>query len=126
MAMPYYRVNGTDILPLLLEGGFQWAEEDIDQENSGRTTMDGEMHRAVVARKDKHTLSFRELSMDEARSVTSAFNTNFVTVQTNIHPKRSGAVSLVMYNSSRKAAVHYLDEDGNSSWRFEDISIIER
>ena len=125
--VPYYKINDVDMLPYLGDNGIVWEENDIDHENSGRT-MDGIMHRKIVATKDKHTISFRALSVTEAQMVLNAITSSgdFMIVETNVHPKRSGNVSLKMYNSTRKAGVFSLDENGNSVWAFDSISLIER
>lgn len=125
MDRPYYRVNGIDMIPFLIEGGIVWADEDIDGSDSGRT-MDGVMHRELIATKDKHTLRFRELELDEIRLVKSAFKSQYVIVETNFHPGTAGNLIFTMYNSSRKAATSYLDEEGNARFVMDDISLIER
>lgn len=125
MDRPYYRVNGIDMIPFLIEGGIVWADEDIDGSDSGRT-MDGVMHRELIATKDKHTLRFRELELDEIRLVKSAFKSQYVIVETNFHPGTAGNLLFTMYNSSRKAATSYLDEEGNARFVMDDISLIER
>lgn len=125
MDRPYYRVNGIDMIPFLIEGGIVWADEDIDGSDSGRT-MDGVMHRELIATKDKHTLRYRELDLDEIRLVKSAFKSQYVLVETNFHPGTAGNLIFTMYNSSRKAATSYLDEEGNARFVMDDISLIER
>lgn len=125
MDRPYYRVNGIDMIPFLVEGGVVWADEDIDGSDSGRT-MDGVMHRELIATKDKHTLRFRELELDEIRLVKSAFKSQYVLVETNFHPGTAGNLIFTMYNSSRKAATSYLDENGNARFVMDEISLIER
>ena len=105
MAVPYY-INGED---------------------SGRT-MDGVMHLELIARKDKHTLSFRELSITDVRAITNALTATgqIVTVETNFHPRRAGTVTITMYNSSRKAKLHSAFEDGASVWKVDDTALIEQ
>lgn len=125
MSAPFYEVNGVNFIPFLIERGITWSEEDIDAENSGRT-MDGVMHRGLVARKDKHTLSFLELSVEDSRTVLGALDSQYLTVRTNVHPKLAGIATFTMYNSSRKGAVSYLDEEGEMSWQLDDLALIER
>ena len=125
MATPFYKVNDVDMIPYLIDQGLSWSEEDIDEENSGRT-LDGVMHRGLVARKDKHTLAFRELNLEETRIVTNVFDSEYVEVSTNFHPKRAGIALLTMYNSSRTAAIADLDEDGTAYWYLGNIALIER
>lgn len=124
MAAPYFRVNNVNILPYLTESGLVWEENDIDADGSGRT-LDGVMHRGIVARKDKYTLTFRKLTLSEIRTVLNAINTTYMTVETNIHPKK-GTVTQQMYNSSRKGAVFTLDDSNSANWSLDQLSIIER
>lgn len=124
MAEPYFRVNNVNILPYLTESGLVWEENDIDADGSGRT-LDGVMHRGIVARKDKYTLTFRKLTLSEIRTVLNAINTTYMTVETNIHPKK-GTVNQQMYNSSRKGAVFTLDDSNSANWSLDQLSIIER
>lgn len=115
MAAPYYNVNNVPFLPYIEDGGLVIEENDLDSEHSGRT-LDGVMHRAVVARKDKHTIKCKPLKTAEANVVLNAISgAAFVTVETNIHPK-VGTFSGRMYNSSRTAAVYRVDEDGYAVW----------
>ena len=119
MAAPYYTVNGISILPYIADEGLKIELNDLDADGSGRT-LDGNMHRTVVAVKDKHTIMCKPLTTAQANIVLGAITAGaFVTVATNIHP-RVGTFSGAMYNSSRSAAVLRLDEDGNALW--DDIS----
>ena len=122
---PYYKINGLNILPFIEDKGLSWEENDIDDANTGRS-MDGIMDRAVVARKDKHIIRFRTLDLSEMRVLMNATTATFVTVQTNIHPKRMGDVTLIMYNSSRKGAVFSLTDDTEAAWDPEPLDLIER
>lgn len=111
----YYNVNGINILPYIVEGGLTIEENDLDAEGSGRT-LDGVMHRVLVARKDKHTIKCKPLTTTESNTVLSTISDGaFVSVSTNIHPKY-GTYSGTMYNSSRTAAVLRIDDDGSAMW----------
>lgn len=125
MAAPFYRIDNVNILPFIAEEGLGWEENDIDSDDSGRT-LDGNMDRALIARKEKHTITFKPLTLAESQTVLNAFRAVFVTVTTNIHPRLGGTASFSMYNSSRKAAVWTVDEDGNSVWKLDPFSLIER
>lgn len=115
MATPYYNVNNVPILSYIVDGGLKIEENDLDADGSGRT-LDGIMHRTIVGRKDKHTITCRPLKTEEANIVLGAItNGAFVTVSTNIHPK-TGSFTGTMYNSSRSAAVYRVDEDGDVVW----------
>lgn len=115
MAAPYYNVNGTPILPYIADGGLNIEVNDVDADGSGRT-LDGVMHRARVALKDKHTIECRPLTTEQANIVLNAIaGASFVTVSTNIHPMY-GTFNGSMYNSERSAAVLRLDEDGEALW----------
>ena len=125
MAAPFYKVNNVNLLPYLADEGLAWEENDIDASDSGRT-LDGKMHRGVVARKDKHSLTFRKLTLSEVRTVLAAVNGTYLTVSTNIHPKKLGTVTIEVYNSSRKGAVYSLEDDGTAYWSLDALSLIER
>ena len=119
MSAPYYRVNNVDILPYLVDRGLKIEENDLDADGSGRT-LDGVMHRTIVARKDKHTLKCKPLKTSESQIVLNAISAGeFVSVSTNIHPK-TGTFTGNLYNSARSAAVMRVDEDGSVLW--DDIS----
>ena len=84
------------------------------------------MERRVVARKDKHTIKCMPLTTANANTVLQALSSGeFVTVQTNVHPKY-GTVIKTMYNSSRTAAVLVLDESGQAVWNNISFTLIER
>ena len=113
----YYNVNSVNILPYIADGGLVIEENDLDAEGSGRT-LDGVMHRILVARKDKHAIKCRPLTTEEANVVLQAIsgtNTGIVAVSTNMHPKY-GTYSGNMYNSTRTAAVYRIDDDDGVLW----------
>lgn len=123
MAAPEYKVNGVNFLPYIKNLVIE--ENDVDSDDSGRT-LDGLMHRGRIASKDKHTIDCRPLYTDESKIVLQAISgSEFVSVQTNIHPKYTNVV-LSMYNSSRTAAVYRVDEDGKAVWDNISFTLIER
>lgn len=124
MEIPYYRINGVNIIHHLID--IEWGEEDINDDDSGRT-MDGMMHLSLIGRKDKHVLTFRPLDIDAVRQITNALTQagQTVVVETNFHPKKTGNVTVTTYNSSRKAKIRSVFEDGDSVWALEPISLIE-
>lgn len=120
----YYKINGVDILPYIAAQGLQIEENDVESSSAGRT-LDGVMQRGIVARKDKHTIKCKPLTTAESNVVMQAVSAaEFVTVETNMHPKY-GSVVKIMYNSSRTAAV--LIRKGDITW-WDNISfsLIER
>lgn len=123
----YYKINNVDILPYIEDEGLAIEENDIDSEDTGRT-LDTLMQRAVRGRKDKHSITCRKLTPEQARIVWNAIgNSEFVTVEMNFHPKFSGTVIKTMYNSSRTAAVWSMDRDtGVYLWSNISFNLIER
>ena len=125
MSLPYYNINGINILPYVDEDGIKWSSNDIDAPSTGRT-MDGVMHRAVVDDKDKHEFKLRPLTPEESSPILSAIRNNkFVTVSTNIHPVFE-TVTMEMYNSTRNAAVAAIYDDGTVLWKDISFNLIEQ
>ena len=125
MAAPFYKVNNVDIIKCIKDEGLKIEENDLDADGSGRL-LDGTMRRAVVARKDKHTIECMPLTTAKANMVWQAIGSGeFVEVYTNVHPKY-GTITEIMYNSARTAAIFSLDENGNAIWDNISFTLTER
>lgn len=124
MAVPYFRVNGVEILRYIADKGLEWQENDIDAPDSGRT-LDGLMHRGKVCEKRKLSITCWPLKLAESRIVLNALSDQYVQVDTNLDPKY-GTTSMTMYNSSRPASCLIIDEDGNAKWDNIKFNLIER
>lgn len=124
MAVPYFRVNGVEILRYIADKGLEWQENDIDAPDSGRT-LDGLMHRGKVCEKRKLSITCWPLKLAESRIVLNALSDQYVQVDTNLDPKY-GTTSMTMYNSSRPASCLIIDEDGVAKWDNIKFNLIER
>lgn len=82
---PFFRVNGTDILPYIKEGGMKWQRNDVDSPKSGRT-MDATMHRGRVAIKFRVDFDAIPLNAEKCRLLMNLILPVFVEVETNLHP----------------------------------------
>ena len=73
-------VNGVDCWGLAKPGGVTIGPNTVDAKTSGRAELNAEMHRKLVAVKDKIVIKFRNLSQEEAQRVSQAVYHEFVTV----------------------------------------------
>ena len=121
---PFLRISGEDILPFIESGGMKWTENDIDSPNAGRT-LDGVMHRGKVTSKVKLEIKFLPLDVNEARNIINAVSSEYVTVDTNIDPKK-GSTTYKMYNSSRPATCWVVDpKTGKGTWNDLELHLIQ-
>ena len=82
---PFFRVNGTDILPYIKESGMKWQRNDVDDPKTGRT-MDATMHRSRVATKFRVDFEAIPLNSEQTRFLMNLIMPVFVDVETNLHP----------------------------------------
>ena len=73
VAVDRCRVNGVDCWSLAKPDGVSVGPNPTDAETSGRSKGDAGMHRQIVAVKDKIVIKFRNLTPDEAQTVSAAF-----------------------------------------------------
>lgn len=73
-------VNGVDCWGLAKPDGVTIGPNTVDAETSGRNRGNAEMHRQLVAVKDKIVIKFRNLSQAESQAVSDAIYHNFVSV----------------------------------------------
>lgn len=76
----HFGINGTDIAPLIADGGIKWTRNDIDSSNAGRT-LAGTMNRGRVCTKIKLEITCRPLSADEYEMLCRLIYPEFVYVQ---------------------------------------------
>ena len=119
-----FKINGVDILPYLKEKGIKREEFDLEAPNAGRTTMDGKMHRAVVAKKLKYTLTFLPLSERDANIVLNLVSTPFFSVETT--DLRRGDVTLTMYANNIPSQITQIQDNGLTRWDGLVIPLIEQ
>lgn len=119
MAVPYYKINGVDILKYIEEGGLKWQRNDVESSNAGRT-MDATMHRGRVAIKIRYDITCRPLDTADANKILQLIFPEFVTVETNIDPLY-GTTIKTYYSNNIPATCMTVDPDtGVAMW--EDIA----
>ena len=91
MSVKQFKVDGTAI-PTPSEYGFDI--EDLSSEQSGRT-LDGMMHKDVVAVKDYYTLTWKKLSWEDAAALLKLVNGK-TKVKTVTLSKRQGDRFLIV------------------------------
>ena len=119
-----FKINGVDMLPYITAKGIKREEFDLEAPNAGRTTLDGEMHRAVISKKLKYTVTFKPLTEAEAQIVTNAISPQFVTAE--ISDMRRGDITITMYSNNIPATVAQILPDGSAMWEGIVAPFVER
>lgn len=98
-----FTINGTDFATYIATDGFKWERNDIDAPNSGRD-MAGLMHRKIIAKKYKLSITCRPLTATEQRTLFTAIANETVTVSF-IAPDTGATYSGTFYNSQKSGNV---------------------
>lgn len=115
MAAPYFKIDGVDILPYILEDGAKWQRSDLDSDNAGRT-QDGIMHRGRVASKIRWDFSAIPLSTESANILLNLILPEYVEVETNIDPLY-GYYLKTFYSNNTPATCMTIDPiTGEARW----------
>lgn len=123
--MAYFRINGTDYLSYIEDGGLKFESNDVDSSDAGRT-LDAVMHRGKVADKDKFSITCRPLKPAQLGDLLNLLKNNeYLSVETDVYPAEEVAY-LTMYNSSRSASVLTIYEDGTPMWEDFKFTLIEQ
>lgn len=119
----YLRINGTDIMPYLIEDGLEWSRNDLDSSDAGRT-MDGVMHRGRIATKIKLNITIKPLETEALSVILNLLQPEFFTVE-YLDPL-FGARSVRMYsnNITAKLRCRYNAESGK--WDSFSVPLVER
>lgn len=121
----WFKIDGTDIASYIQDGGLSWENNDIDDDDSGRT-MDKLMQRGAPEPKDKYIVTCRPLAKAESMLVIGLLKgKRFVTIDTNISPS-ADRVILTMYNSARKNTLRTIYNKEDDTWEGLNFSLIER
>ena len=106
-------------------GGYGVARNDVDSEESGRTTMDAAMHRDRIAVKMKLTIKCRPLTGAEARKILNAIYPEYVTVTYN-DPRVGIRENVTMHSNNVTSEYLFTKPDGTELWRGINFPLIER
>lgn len=95
------RVNGVDCWSLAKPDGVSIGPNPTDAKTSGRSEGSAEMHRQIVAVKDKIVIKFRNLTQAESEAVTAAVYQEFVPVNyvSNRYGPRTGIMFYAQVNA---------------------------
>ena len=107
--MPYFRINGLDIINDIEE--IKWSENDLDAPNSGRT-LDGMMQRGKITSKRRADIKLRNIRAQRANQILAIIRNQYFTCETDLPPSDEGSLSMQMYNSTRSGGVKIIDTDG--------------
>lgn len=125
MEVPYFKINGTDILPWVETNGIQWKRKDLDSAKSGRT-MDMTMHRGRVAIKYTVNITCLPLRRADEIKLMQLILPEFVTVDTNLHPLYS-AYSAQYYSNNVPATISAVDPiSGETVWADITFPLVEK
>ena len=118
-------VNGVDMIPYVFRGGFKWQRSDVDDADSGRNTLDAEMHRNRIATKIRLDITCRPLTLAESSIVLSAIMPVWVQV-TYTDPQLGADVTKTMYSNNNPASFAFQRSDGTEYWNGITFPLIER
>lgn len=118
-------VNGVNMIPYVFRGGFKWQRSDVDDAESGRNTLDAEMHRNRIATKRRLDITCKPLTLQEASVVLSAIMPVWVEV-TYTDPQVGADVTMTMYSNNNPASFAFQGTDGKEYWNGITFPLIEK
>lgn len=89
-------VNNFDVWSVSKPGGVKIGPNVVDDENSGRSSGNAEMHRQIVSVKDKITAECRNLTPEEAAEIMEIVYLEFVPV-TYVSPRYGQRENVLFY-----------------------------
>lgn len=105
-----FKIDGVTI-PTPTE--YKFSAEDLSSENTGRT-LDGIMHKDVVAVKDTYDCVWKKLSFEDTQLLLNLTDGRTSVMFTHIDPRRSDSyVTSEFYIGARKCVAKNLS---NRSW----------
>ena len=125
MDPPYFKINGTDILPFTAEGGIRWQRNDLDGDDAGRT-MSGIMYRGRVASKIRWDFEELPLKTEDANLVLNLIYPEYVEVETNIDPLLGHYIKTFYSNNTPATCMTIDEETGVALWNGISFPLIER
>ena len=108
MAKSFITINGEDFNP----ASCKFEYETFDGENAGRT-LDGTMHRDVIATKISIQLEWNSISVREMSNLLNALDAPFFEV-TYFNPQQGKFVSDVFYCGNRSVPIYRFDTKKNT------------
>lgn len=107
--------NGSawvDITPYIKYGGLTFSRNDVEAPDSGRT-LDGVMHRARVAIKERMDIETIPLKKSQVATLQSLLYPETFQVRVNPYPQTNASVTMTMYSNSVKTThvIHRVNDD---------------
>lgn len=107
--------NGSawvDITPYIKYGGLTFSRNDVEAPDSGRT-LDGVMHRARVAIKERMDIETIPLKKSQVVTLQSLLYPETFQVRVNPYPQTNASVTMTMYSNSVKTThvIHRVNDD---------------
>lgn len=107
--------NGSawvDITPYIKYGGLTFSRNDVEAPDSGRT-MDGVMHRARVAIKERMDIETIPLKKAQVATLQNLLYPETFQVRVNPYPQTNASVTMTMYSNSVKTThvIHRHNDD---------------
>lgn len=118
-------IDGIVMTEYLPEDGITIEFNDVDSPKSGRT-MDGEMHRAVIARKRKLGCSFLPIPQSVSSRILLSVKKSFFKV-TYLDPE-VGIRTVTMYSGTKKITLSrvYAKDKKEPLWKGLSFNLIEK
>lgn len=125
MAAPYFKVNGVDLLPYIVEDGIEWTRNDINASDAGRDTLSGYAYVGLITSKIKAVVTCIDLWDEDSKIVLKAIRPEYVTLETNLHPEY-GKIVRTMYSNNVPAKTSTVNSDGSSVVTGISFPLVER
>lgn len=117
-------INGTNIVPYIAFGGFQWQRSDVDGPGAGRD-LTGFLRRNRIATKRRLDITCRLLKSEELSIVLSLIMPEWVSV-TYYDPQEGRVVTREMYSNNNPATYTIMHPDGTEWWGGITFPLIEK
>lgn len=108
-----FKINGVAI-PTPSE--YTFDVEDLSSQNTGRT-LDGTMHKDVVAVKDTYTCTWKKLSWQDAADLLNAIDAKEQFSFTHADPRRPGRFVTGIYYVGKRSSVAMNLNDDKNTWK---------
>lgn len=122
--MPYFKLNGKDIIPYIETDNMQISENDIDSPKAGRT-MGGLMNRGKVTEKFRADIKLMSVKKEVIDWVMPILRNQYYTLETDMFAGK-GPVKSQFYTSTRKYTLSIVDNHGVAWYKSVSFNVIQR
>lgn len=124
---PIFKIDGVDFSWILNEESIVWSRNDIDSENTKRSTLTGDMRRKRLAVKRKLGIkNCKDMTTDEIKSLNAALYPELISVEV-LDPIVGGARKATFYGSSVETTTQVYDPVADETyWVNTSFSLIEK